>query len=102
MITVTDAAKDQIDKSRAESNTPDLPLRIAIQVQQDGKFHYQMGFDDNINSTDTKVDGTNIVIGQGTQPIADGMTIDFVEIDGKMEFIFINPNDPTQQALTEK
>ncbi len=102
MITVTDAAQDQIDKSRAESNTPDLPLRIAIQVQQDGKFHYQMGFDDNINADDTKIDGTNIILDPGTQPIADGMAIDFVEIDGKMEFIFINPNDPTQQSPTEK
>ncbi|MEE9302634.1 MAG: iron-sulfur cluster assembly accessory protein [Thiotrichaceae bacterium] len=101
MITVTDAAKDQIEKSRAETNTPDLPLRIAIQVQQEGGFHYQMGFDDNITAEDTKVEGTNIILDEGTQPVADGMTLDFVDIEGKKEFIFLNPNDPTYKAPTE-
>ena len=98
MIIVTDAAKDQIDKSRAETNTPDLPLRIAIEVKQNGAFHYIMGFDDNIDATDSKVEGTNIIVDQSTQPVATGMTIDFVDIDGKKEFIFLNPNDPSYKA----
>ncbi len=101
MIIVTDAAKDQIDKSRAETNTPDLPLRIAIEVKQNGTFHYIMGFDDNIDATDSKVEGTNIIVDQSTQPVATGMTIDFVDIDGKKEFIFLNPNDPSYKAPSD-
>jgi Fe-S cluster assembly iron-binding protein IscA len=60
-----------------------------------------MGFDDNIDAGDTKIDGTNIVVDEGSQPVVDGMTIDFVDIDGKMEFIFLNPNDPTYKAPAE-
>jgi hypothetical protein len=26
------------------------------------------------------------------------MTLDFVELEGQLEFIFINPNDPNYQA----
>ncbi len=99
-LTVTDTAKEQIAKSRAETNTPDLPLRIAIKVQSSGAFHYLMGFDDNIDASDTKVeiDGVNIIVDEASEPLVDGMTLDFVEIDGKMEFIFINPNDPNYKA----
>jgi len=30
-----------------------------------------------------------------------GTVIDYVEIDGKMEIIFINPNDPAQQDSSQ-
>lgn len=95
-LTVTDAAKQQIEKSRAETNTPDLPLRIAIKVQSSGAFHYLMGFDDNIDAGDSKVEanGVNIIVDESSTPLVEGMTLDFVDIDGKMEFIFLNPNDP--------
>ncbi len=96
-ITVTDAAQQQIEKSRAETNTPDLPLRIAIKAQPNGGFHYLMGFDDTMDTTDTKLEESNIIVDEASEPLVDGMTLDFVEIDGKMEFIFINPNDPTQK-----
>ena len=101
MITVTPAASEQIEKSRAETNTPDLPLRIAIEAQQDGSFHYKMGFDDNIDSGDVKVDKTNIIVDQNSQPLMTDMVLDFVDINGKMEFIFINPNDPNYKPPTD-
>jgi len=34
------------------------------------------------------------VVDEASQPLATGMTLDYVEIDGKLEFVFINPNDP--------
>lgn len=101
MMTVTDAAKEQIEKSRSETNTPDLPLRIAVKVQQDGGFHYMMGFDDNIDAGDFKVEKTNIIVDQSSQPLVTGMTLDFVDIDDKLEFIFLNPNDPSYKAPTD-
>ncbi len=101
MINVTPAASEQIEKSRAETNTPDLPLRIAIDLQQDGSFHYKMGFDDTVDSGDVKVDNSNIVVDQNSQPLMTDMTLDYVEIDGKMEFIFLNPNDPSYKAPEE-
>lgn len=101
MMTVTPAASEQIEKSRAETNTPDLPLRIAIQVQQDGSFHYQMGFDDNIDAGDFKVEDNNIIVDQNSQPLMTDMVLDFVDIEGTMEFIFINPNDPNYKPPKE-
>lgn len=101
MITVTEAASDQIDVSRAETNLPDLPLRIEIQVQKDGGFHYVMGFDDNIDAGDSKVEGANIIFNEASKPLIEGMTLDFVEIDGEKQFIFLNPNDPSYKAPVE-
>jgi len=98
MITVTETANDQIEISRSEANLPDLPLRIEIQVQKDGSFHYIMGFDDNINAGDSKVEGSNIIYNEASKPLIEGMTLDFVELDGKNQFIFLNPNDPNYRA----
>ena len=38
----------------------------------------------------------NVIMDAASEPLAKGMKIDFVELEGKMEFIFINPNDPKQ------
>jgi len=41
-------------------------------------------------------DGVNLVVSTGSKDLAEGMTIDYVELEaGKAEFIFLNPNDPT-------
>jgi len=101
MMTVTPAASEQIEKSRAETNTPDLPLRIAIEARQDGSFHYKMGFDNNIDSGDIKGENTNIIVDQNSQPLMTDMTLDFIEIDGRMEFVFLNPNDPNYKPPTD-
>ena len=75
-----------------------LPLRIAIKEQDDGSFHYAMGFDKQRLPGDTflNFDGVDLVVSVGSKGLAEGMTIDYIElIAGKAEFIFLNPNDPT-------
>ena len=96
MITVTSAASKQIIESRKQSDAESLALRVAVQLKQDGSLHYVMGFDDNEKPGDIVIDkeSVNVVIDDASEPLAKGMTIDFVELEGKMEFIFINPNDP--------
>ena len=102
MITVTKSAQQQIDKSRGETDISNMPLRIAIKVQQDGSFHYQMGFDDKQETGDTFIKEVNIVVDEASKELAKDMSLDFVEIEDKMEFIFINPNDPTYKpSVTE-
>jgi len=100
MIKVTPAASEQIIESRKQSDAEGLALRVAVQLKQDGSLHYDMGFDDNEKPGDTVIDkeAANVVIDDASEPLAKGMTIDFVELEGKMEFIFINPNDPKQKA----
>ena len=42
---ITDAAATQIIKSAEDTDSKDWPLRIAVSVDNDGKYNYMMGFD---------------------------------------------------------
>ena len=96
MITVTPASATQVLTASAQCNAIGLPLRIAVQKKPDGGFHYLMGFDDQAQAGDQTIasEGVSLVVAAESQPLVDGMTLDYVEIDGKLEFVFINPNDP--------
>lgn len=96
MITVTATAATQVRTASVQGNAIGLPLRIAIQRKPDGAFHYLMGFDDQGKAGDQKIEseGVALVVDEVSQPLVAGMTLDYVEIDGKLEFVFINPNDP--------
>jgi len=98
MIKISTRAIEQIINSIAQGAMQALPLRIAIKKQDDGSFHYAMGFDEQRLPGDhfVTVSGINLVVSKTSQALADGMTIDFVELEAdKPEFIFLNPNDPT-------
>lgn len=98
MIKISTRAIEQIIHSIDHGEMQALPLRIAIKKQQDGSFHYAMGFDQQRLPGDhfVTVSGINLVVSETSQPLAEGMTIDFVELEaGSPEFIFLNPNDPT-------
>ncbi|OQX02114.1 MAG: Fe-S cluster assembly protein HesB [Thiothrix lacustris] len=100
MITVTPAAATQVRTASVQGNAIGLPLRIAIQKKPDGGFHYLMGFDDQSKDGDQTIEseGVALVVDADSQPLVAGMTLDYVEIDGKLEFVFINPNDPNYRA----
>lgn len=98
MISLSTAALEQIKLSVGQGDNESLPLRIAIKEQEDGSFHYAMGFDEQRLPGDNflNYDGVNLVVSEGSKDLAEGMTIDFVELEpGKPQFIFLNPNDPT-------
>ena len=98
MISLTSAALEQIKLSRAQDEMQSLPIRIAIKEQDDGSFHYAMGFDEQRLPGDNflNFDGVDLVVSANSKDLAEGMTIDFVELEpGRHEFIFLNPNDPT-------
>ena len=103
MIKVTPAALDQIAVARKDSQADELMLRLAVLAKADGSLHYKMGFDDQLDISDFRIDeeGANVVIDQASQPLATEMTLDFVELEGAMQFIFINPNDPNQQQISD-
>ena len=98
MIHLTTAAIEQIRESANQGGFASMPLRVAIKEQEDGSFHYAMGFDEQRLPGDTfyNFDGVDLVVATASKELSDGMTIDFVELEpGKPEFIFLNPNDPT-------
>ena len=97
MIRVTTSAIEQMRRSAAEGGMASMPLRVAVKTEQDGSFHYAMGFDDQRLPGDEyfNFDGIDLVVSTTSKPLADGMTIDYVELEpGSWQFIFLNPNDP--------
>jgi len=96
MIKVSDAAAKQVKISLEQMGEAEVPLRIAISVQENGSFHYNMGFDATVNDGDKTFDEKNItfVVDAGTLPLIGGMQMDFVEIEDEMQIVFLNPNDP--------
>ena len=99
MISVTPAAANQIRESARQGNMQGMPLRIAVTRMENGSFHYALGFDDTSREGDNVFtsEGIDIVVAPHSLPMLDGTVIDYVEIDGKNEIIFVNPNDPAQQ-----
>ena len=95
MFKITDDAAKQIFISLDQMKEKH-PLRVAIKVMPDGSFHYNMGFDDHKHETDKQFEEKHIqfVVDAASIPLITGMTMDYVEIDGKHEIIFLNPNDP--------
>lgn len=96
MIKITPAAAEQIRVSAAKGNMEGLAMRIAARRNPDGSIHYGMGFDDSQQEGDLRInaEGVDVVIAEASQPLVDGMTVDYVEIEpDTFEFIFLNPND---------
>jgi iron-sulfur cluster assembly accessory protein len=99
MISVTPAAAKQIQESAKQGGTVGMPLRVAVTRLEDGSFHYALGFDDQQHEGDKtfQSEGIDIVSAPPSLDLLAGTVIDYVDIEGKKEIIFINPNDPLQQ-----
>lgn len=97
MLKLTSEAAEQVRVSAKQGGCEGLPLRIAAMVQEDGSFHYAIGFEDKPKDEDVRFSeqGVDLVVSPASAGNVKGMTIDFVEIEpGKPQFIFLNPNDP--------
>ncbi|MCK5895647.1 MAG: Fe-S cluster assembly protein HesB [Cocleimonas sp.] len=103
MFTVSPEAAAQIKISMVQSNAEGQPLRVAVEKNTAGEFHYQMGFDDSHKYGDgaTVSEGIKLVADAASGDLLDGMLIDYIELDGNMEFVFMNPNDPSYKVPTE-
>ena len=101
MISVTPTAAEQILSSAREGGTEDMPLRVAVTSQQDGSFHYAMGFDDNKHEGDQvfQSEGITIIVAPHSMDKLTGTVIDYVDIEGKMEIIFIMKLSVLQEVL---
>lgn len=103
MIKLSDAAAKQVKISLEKMGEAEVPLRIAISVQENGSFHYNMGFDANVNEGDKTFDEKQVtfVVDAVTLPLIGGMQMDFVEIEGENQIVFLNPNDPHYKPPVE-
>jgi iron-sulfur cluster assembly protein len=99
MITLTPEAAQQIRDSAKQGNMQGMPLRLAVTRLENGNFHYALGFDDTSRDGDNRFlsEGIEILVAPQSMDMLTGTVIDYVEIEGSKEIIFINPNDPAQQ-----
>jgi len=99
MISLTPEAAEHIRDSASQGSMASMPLRIAVTRRDDGSFHYALGFDDNTRPDDHafESEGVKIVVAPQSMDMLSGTIIDYVDLDGSKEVIFINPNDPAQQ-----
>ena len=103
MIKITPEAASQIKLSTQQSDSEDMPLRIAATKNSDDTIHYGMGFDeskdDDISITSEDIE---IIVSPVSAELLKNTTLDFVEIEpGKKQFIFMNPNDPEYTPPSE-
>ncbi|MBD3670891.1 MAG: iron-sulfur cluster assembly accessory protein [Gammaproteobacteria bacterium] len=97
MITITPEAAEQIKTSAEQGNLAGMPLRLAVTEQEDGSFHYAMGFDDQTRDDDSSFnsEGITVIVSALSLKLIEGTTLDFVQLeDGEYNFVFMNPNDP--------
>ena len=96
MIKISEAAATQMRVSAQDGGMDGMPLRVAATRNEDGSFHYAMGFDEaHDDDSRFQSEGIDLVIAPSSLELLDGMVIDYVELDGgNREFIFMNPNDP--------
>lgn len=97
MITITAEAAKQIKAAAEQGNMTGMALRLAVTKQDDGSFHYAMGFDDQSLDGDSKYtsEGVDVVISALSLELLRDTTIDYVQLeDGQYNFVFLNPNDP--------
>ena len=90
MFSVTTSAANEIQGAAARSNAADMALRVAARQTADGSVEYGMGFDEpREGDMPLQVLGVNVVIAPSSQPMLDGIVLDFVEIEpGSFNFIF--------------
>jgi len=103
MFEISDLAADQIKLSEQQLDEEDLRLRISARMTEDNKISYRMGFD-HFYDIDTKleINGIKVVFDADSENLIKGMLIDFQELDGKEQIVFLNPNDPFGSKNTEK
>ena len=101
---ISDEAAKQIKDTSELSQSSDWPLRISLNVDNNGKFNYLMGFDQSKEEDlRLKINSVEIIISPDSMVNLKNCKLDFVEIEkDKYEFIFLNPNDPSYSPPNEE
>ncbi len=94
MIDVTETAAHAVMASAASNDCDGMPLRIAARREAVGGIQYQMGFDDpREGDAAFESNGVTVLVDPLSRPLLNGLVLDFGELEGVVQFVFINPND---------
>jgi iron-sulfur cluster assembly protein len=101
LITVTPAALQQLRAALAQADEPDLGLRAAARITEDGGIEYGMGLDEP-REQDERIEVDDVVTLLVSPPSRDmlaGTFIDYVEVaPGEMRFVFYRPAPEPEAA----
>ena len=94
MFTVTPTASQEILAAAARSSAAGMALRVAARQVADGSVEYGMGFDEpREGDMPLQLRGVDVLIAPPSQPMLQGVVLDFVEIaPGNFNFIFMPPD----------
>lgn len=94
MISLTQAAAEQIRTAASQSEADNMALRIAAKVNPEGMLEFGMGFD--IERTDDSLVeswGVTLLISKHSVGLLDDVTLDFAEVaPGQQSFVFMKPD----------
>lgn len=93
MISITQAAAEQIRNAAQQAEADNMALRIAAKINPEGMLEFGMGFD-NERSDDSLVEswGVTLLISHHSAPLLDDVTLDFAEVaPGQQSFVFMKP-----------
>lgn len=99
MFSVTTTASREILAATARSHADGMALRVAALREADGSVRYGMGFDEpREGDMPLQVQGVNVVIAPPSQPMLEGIVLDFVELEpGRFEFIFVPESEASEK-----
>lgn len=94
LLTLTEQASSKAAQLLADTNTPDLALRIAVSPGGCSGLRYQLFFDDRSLDGDTVITypDLNVVVDRMSAPYLTGAEIDFADSIDKQGFTIDNPN----------
>jgi iron-sulfur cluster assembly protein len=93
MLTVTEAAIEQIRSAALQARAVGMALRVAARRSDDDSIEYGMGFDDSHDDDERiAVGDITVVVAASSVPLLRGTTLDWVELEpGERRFIFVPP-----------
>ncbi|WP_085522887.1 HesB/IscA family protein [Tuberibacillus sp. Marseille-P3662] len=94
MLTITEAANSRVKEMMAEEEGEGLFLRVAVKGGGCTGLSYGMGFDSELNDSDTQFEdnGVRVVIDKESEPLLRDVTIDFKQNMMGGGFTIDNPN----------
>jgi iron-sulfur cluster assembly protein len=94
MVSVTEAAVNQLKEILAKKGNPDLGLRIAVYPGGCSGFQYYMALDDSQNDDDLvfEVSGIKVFVDELSSTFLEGSQVDYVDTLMGGGFAVQNPN----------
>jgi iron-sulfur cluster assembly protein len=93
MVALTENAVNAIRRVFETAETPPAGLRIMVEEGGCSGYRYKMGLDSQVLDSDAvyRIGGITVLVDAESQPILDGVQVDFVDSPDGSGFVIDNP-----------